>query len=134
MAVRKELANKLNGNPPTLEQLNDLPQLEAALKESMRLLPPINWFSRRATAATQLGSYHIPKGATVICSPFVTHREPKLYPQPNKFLPERWHTLNSTRRRSSSVCRLSLCDVQNEIGAGYHLATLWSQTATERSN
>lgn len=96
LSVREELSSqlKLKGNAPTIEQLNQLPTLEGVIKESMRLLPPINWFSRRAMTSTQLGVYHIPKGAIIICTPFVTHRLPELYPQPNHFLPERWQSID----------------------------------------
>ncbi len=91
--VQAELAYTLAGQPPTVAQLHDLPCLRGVLKESMRLLPPMNWFSRRAMAPAQLGAYAIPAGSIVICSPFVTHRQPDVYPDPHQFDPSRWQTL-----------------------------------------
>ncbi|MCL4867501.1 MAG: cytochrome P450 [Anaerolineae bacterium] len=91
--VQAELAHTLAGHPPTLAQLHDLPWLRNVLKESMRLLPPMNWFSRRVMASAQLGPYAIPADSIVICSPFVTHRQPDVYPDPHRFDPSRWQTV-----------------------------------------
>ena len=89
-----ELEGKLHGSAPTVEQLSELPLLEGVIKESMRLLPPVIWWSRISTAPFDLGSYSMPQGTTVIVSHYITHRLPQLYPQPDKFLPERWRTIN----------------------------------------
>lgn len=71
-----------------------LPLLERALSESMRLLPagPM-LFHRVATDTVRLGPHTLPAGATVILSPLLTHRDPERYPEPTRFLPARWETL-----------------------------------------
>ena len=90
--VRAELARTLQSNIPTQAELAHLPLLEACLKETMRLLPPVSWLSRWVIAETELDGYPLPQGATVICSPFVVQRNPEIYPQPDCFWPERWLT------------------------------------------
>ncbi|MDQ3930389.1 MAG: cytochrome P450, partial [Chloroflexota bacterium] len=89
-----ELHGKLRGTAPTVEQLNDLPLLDAVIKESMRLLPPGLWFLRVNTAPTAFGQYDIPKGTSILWSPAVVHRRPDLYPEPNAFKPERWSAID----------------------------------------
>jgi len=89
-----ELESKLQGAAPTLEQMNQLPLLEAVIKESMRLLPPGLWFIRHAVAPFELGPYQLPAGTNLVYSPVVTHRDPDLYPQPNRFVPQRWEKIN----------------------------------------
>lgn len=89
-----ELHGKLRGNAPCVEQLNDLPLLDAVMKESLRLLPPGLWFLRVNTAPTSFGQYHIPEGTSILWSPAVVHRRPDLYPEPNAFKPERWSSID----------------------------------------
>jgi cytochrome P450 len=89
-----ECENKFRGAAPAMEQLEQLPLLDAAIKESMRLLPPVLWWSRVSTAPFTLGQYTLQGGTRVVHSAYVTHRISELYPQPNKFRPERWLTGN----------------------------------------
>jgi cytochrome P450 len=95
-ALLDELESKLQENAPTLEQLNQLPLLEGVVKESLRLLPPAPVGVRRAAHDCELGGYAIPKGAMVFYSEWVTHRLPELYPEPDRFLPQRWVTIKPT--------------------------------------
>jgi cytochrome P450 len=92
--LEDELSGTLRGAAPSVEQLSQLPLLDAVVKESMRLLPATPLlFVRFATDAFQLGPYALPKGTGVMLSPLVTHRLPDLYPEPDRFLPERWQRL-----------------------------------------
>ena len=63
---------------------------EAILRESMRIFPPVWGFSRLAEAADIIDGFKIPKGAMVFVSPWVLHRNPHLYPNPEGFEPERF--------------------------------------------
>ncbi len=85
-----ELEGTLHGDAPTLEQLPRLTLLDAVIKESMRLFPPAIFGLRFSTDSFELGPYTLPKGTGLIYSPAITHRLPHLYPQPDRFLPERW--------------------------------------------
>jgi cytochrome P450 len=69
----------------------DTARLDRVIKESMRILPGAPMlFMRVAQADAPLGPYTLPAGATVVLSPLVTHREPGRYPEPDRFLPDRW--------------------------------------------
>jgi cytochrome P450 len=91
--LRDELANVLHGAPPTIEQLSQLPLLERVIKESMRLLPPASFNARVSRAACKLGPYEIPGQTTIIFSQYLTHHMPDLYPEPERFLPQRWERI-----------------------------------------
>ncbi|MFQ5657474.1 MAG: cytochrome P450 [Candidatus Methylomirabilales bacterium] len=92
--VLDELEGTLRGDPPALEQLSQLPLLECVIKESMRVLPPVVYNTRNSIEPFRLGSYELPKGSTVGFSHYITHHMPELYPQPEKFLPQRWLTID----------------------------------------
>jgi len=85
-----ELTGKLHGDAPTPQQLQDLPLLDHVLKESMRLLPVIPMSARITTQAVEMGSYLIAEGV----SPYHTHHQADLYPQPERFLPSRWQQIH----------------------------------------
>jgi cytochrome P450 len=67
--------------------------LEQVIKESMRILPASAYSQRINNVAVDLGPLHLPRGTGIIFTPLVTHRLPELYPEPKRFLPERWLTL-----------------------------------------
>lgn len=64
--------------------------LQAVIKESMRLYPPAWVTSRVAVRDSRLGDFDVPPGTTVAVSQWVTHRDGRWYPEPERFLPERW--------------------------------------------
>ena len=91
--IARDVADELgglNGAPLTLDAVKDLPLLDAVIKESMRLLPPVPMQARRATRPTKLGDYPVPERTRVILSAFVLNRLPDVYPDPDRFKPERW--------------------------------------------
>jgi cytochrome P450 len=64
--------------------------LELAINEVLRLYPA-GWVgSRRCVRDATFGSIRIPRGALVLYSPYLTHRDPALWPEPRAFLPERF--------------------------------------------
>ena len=74
----------------SLADEDEPPLLDAVLKESMRLYPPAWVTSRVAVKAIRLGDFDVPAGTTVAVSQWVTHRDGRWYPDPERFLPERW--------------------------------------------
>jgi cytochrome P450 len=79
------------GADPTPEQLARMPWLAATLKEAMRLYPPVAaLMTRRATRPLQLGGYDIPARTLVRLTTWVLHRDPRSYPEPDEFRPERF--------------------------------------------
>jgi cytochrome P450 len=60
------------------------------LLEGMRLYPP-GWFTgRNALSEVPLGGYIVPKGANILMSQYVMHRDARWFDEPHRFLPERW--------------------------------------------
>jgi cytochrome P450 len=85
-----ELWHVLNWAAPTLEDLDRLPYLEAVLKESMRILPPVPFTIRIVASETELAGIPLQPRDRVICSHYITHHLPELYDEPKRFRPERW--------------------------------------------
>jgi len=81
----------LGGRPPALADLPALPYTLQVIKEAMRLYPPA-WVLnvRRAAADTTIGPWAIHQGDLLWLSPFVMHRRPQFYPDPERFDPDRW--------------------------------------------
>ncbi len=92
-----EVRGVLGGGAPTVEALARMALLDRVVKESQRLLPATPFmFLRRATEPFALGEHRLPAGATLILSPLVTHRDAAVFPEPQRFRPERWETLQPT--------------------------------------
>lgn len=85
-----ELARVLGGRKPTVADLPNLKRTEAVVLEAMRLYPPVWGIGRQALRDVQIGEYRLPKGSNVFMSQWVVHRDPALFPEPERFWPERW--------------------------------------------
>jgi cytochrome P450 len=93
--LEDEIFAVTHGDAPRPEQLKQMPLLDAVIKESMRVIPAGPFLSPRLVAEdVELGDVCLPRGSVVIVSPLITHRSPELYPQPMRFLPERWACLS----------------------------------------
>ena len=78
------------GRLPTAADLPRLRYAEAVVKESLRLYPPAYVIGRESLAACEIGGYAVPARATIYFSPWVLHRDPRYFPDPERFRPERW--------------------------------------------
>ena len=78
------------GNDPSADDLGRLPYARMVLAESMRLYPPAWIIGRRALGDFEAGGFTIPKHSIIITSPWVTHRDARWFPEPERFDPERW--------------------------------------------
>jgi cytochrome P450 len=89
-ALAEEIAAVLGGRAPTLADLPRLPYAEMVVKESMRLYPPAWGIGRRALEEFELGGCRIPAGTNIFIMQWVTHRDARFFPDPERFDPERW--------------------------------------------
>lgn len=80
----------LGGRLPAIDDLPKLTYTEKLLAESMRLYPPAWLLGYRAIRDYPVGRYVIPKGGIVLMSQYVMHHDPRYYPDPFRFDPERW--------------------------------------------
>jgi cytochrome P450 len=75
---------------PGAQDLPDLPYTRQIFAESMRLYPPAWAVSRRSIEPVTIGGYPVPAGTGVLASQWVAHRDPRFFPDPLAFRPERW--------------------------------------------
>lgn len=85
-----ELARVLDGRDPTPDDYPKLVYTRQVLAESMRMYPPVWAAARQAINDTQLGGYEVPKGSQVIVCTYATHHDPRWYPEPERFDPDRF--------------------------------------------
>ena len=85
-----ELSSVLHGDAPTVEQLGKLPFLDAVVKESMRVLPPVPLHPRVVAEDHELGGHFLPAHTELFLSIFHMHHDPALFPDPDRFDPKRW--------------------------------------------
>src|SRR5262249_7071469 len=90
--IQEELKEVLNGRAPTFEDLPKLRFTMMTIKESMRLSPPAWIFARSVIEDDLIGGYQIPSHSFVIVSPFITHRHPEFWDNPESFDPDRFAT------------------------------------------
>lgn len=98
--VQQEVDTVLGGRPLTAEDACKLPHTTAAIKEAMRLYPPVPALGRLTPTGDQIGGRTIPPGAIVVLSPWVTHRRPDFWPDPHRFNPDRFHPTATAARHS----------------------------------
>jgi cytochrome P450 len=80
----------LGGRLPTFEDLPRLGHTERVLAESMRLFPPAWGMGRRVVREVEIGGYRLPAGSLVALYTYVVHRDPRFWPDPERFDPGRF--------------------------------------------
>ena len=90
-ALAAEVKQVLGDRPPTFADLPRLSAVERAVKESLRLYPPaIAVFARQAVKEVEIGGWTIPRGAVVRMMTYITHHDPRWFPDPDRFDPDRF--------------------------------------------
>jgi cytochrome P450 len=113
-----ELDAVLGGGSPTPDDFAALGYTQAVLLEAMRLYPPAWGIERRALRDQPIGGYVIPAGAAVLMPTFVVNRDPRLYPDPLRFDPDRFLP-GSDRQRPDWAYPLFGGGTRKCIGAGF---------------
>jgi cytochrome P450 len=98
--ARAEVDAVLAGRVPTAQDLPRLRYLTQVFEETLRLYPPAWIIARQPAKEDVLAGIHLPASARVIValSPYVLHRNPRLWPDPERFDPERFSPENSASR------------------------------------
>lgn len=81
-----------------MEDVDLLPRTRACVVEAMRITPPVWMVGRKALADDQINGFHIPAGSSLMVLITMIHRDPKLWPNPEGYDPERFLPENSKGR------------------------------------
>ena len=89
--LRAELSSVLGDRAPRVDELqSELPELGMAMDETLRLYPPV-WFGPRKTVGEfEFRGYRILPGMHIMHSSWISHRLPDVFPEPDRFIPERF--------------------------------------------
>ncbi len=96
--LQAEAEQVLAGRLPTLDDLPNLKYTRMVMDETMRMYPPAWLTNRRAIGADEIEGFAIPAGAQLTVSPYATHHDPALWPDPFQFDPERFTPERSADR------------------------------------
>lgn len=102
--LHEELDRVLESRPATLDDVDKLVYTRYVVTEAMRLYPPAYGFGRQAIEDNTVGPYRVRKGTIIGLSPFIMHRQPEWYPNPDSFDPDRW-----TPERSAGLPKFAYC-------------------------
>ena len=96
--LHRELDAVLAGRLPTLADVPALTYTRRVLDEALRLYPTAWVFPRTCLRDERLGDCDIPQGSMILVCPYLTHRLPEYFPQPERFLPERFDSEDAPAR------------------------------------
>ena len=96
--LHAELDAVLGGRLPRHEDLARLPYSRMVIEESMRLYPPAHTISRQAIGDDVVLGHGIPARAAIIIAPWLLHRKPAIWDDPQRFDPERFSPERSAAR------------------------------------
>jgi cytochrome P450 len=88
--LQEEVDRVLEGRTVSHDDLDSMPYGDQVIRESMRLYPPVAVMARKAHEDTEIGPYAVPAGSEVIGWIYHTHRDPEIFTDPERFLPERF--------------------------------------------
>ncbi|MFJ8752163.1 cytochrome P450 [Streptomyces sp. NPDC102441] len=88
--LHHELDTVLGGRTLTAARLPQLPFTRRLVTETLRLYSPAWLVTRQAIEPLQLGNVTVPAGTDLLWSPYTLHRDAELYPDPQRFDPDRW--------------------------------------------
>uniref|UniRef100_A0A182K4P1 Cytochrome P450 n=1 Tax=Anopheles christyi TaxID=43041 RepID=A0A182K4P1_9DIPT len=100
--------------------LQELKYLDLVIKESLRLVPPVPFIGRKLLEDMEMNGTTVPAGSSISLNIFCLHRNPKVFPEPEKFIPERFSDENEIKRGPYDYIPFS-AGSRNCIGQKYAL-------------
>jgi cytochrome P450 len=88
--LHTEVSQVLGDRTPTVGDLERLTYANLVVQESLRIIPPVWVIPRDAIGDDEIGGYRIPASSTVLLSPYLTHRHPEFWENPEAFDPDRF--------------------------------------------
>jgi len=89
-AMQREVDQVLAGSAPTMELLKKLTWMDAVIRESLRLYPPVYIILREPAHDLELGGYLLRQGEMILVSPWMLQRDARNFDEPEAFQPERF--------------------------------------------
>lgn len=104
LAKLREEAQAFGPSGPTQYDAEKLSYATRVFKEVLRLYPPVVYYARRSSGPVHVGPYALPKQTLCFVSPYAVHLDPKYWPDPLKFDPDRFTPeLEAARHRSAWI-------------------------------
>ena len=100
-AVERDLHAEIDALTDTPSTMDDIAQLKftrQVIEETLRLYPPGWLLTRRSISADKIGGYAIAPGTDVFISPYLVHRHPQFWDQPDDFDPQRFAAAPAAHR------------------------------------
>jgi len=86
------------GKEITSDDLKELKYLDLVIKEAQRIYPSVPTFARQLEQDAKVGDYIIPKGTNAVVLTYSLHRDPNVFPDPERFDPDRFLPENTKGR------------------------------------
>jgi cytochrome P450 len=88
--MHRTIDERLGDRVPTAEDVEALEYLDQVFAESLRVIPAVWAIDRSVVEDHEVEGYVVPAGSVVYTSPYVTHHDPRWFPDPERFDPDRW--------------------------------------------
>lgn len=121
-----ELIDSVNHDDPqqlNLDHLKQLRYLDCVIKEALRLCPSVPFIGRKTTNELKLANYTVPPGCVIFLLIYQLHRDPKVFPKPEMFDPDRFLPENTLARHPFAYVPFS-AGSRNCIGQKFALAEM----------
>ncbi|KAK9508198.1 hypothetical protein O3M35_007915 [Rhynocoris fuscipes] len=92
---------------PTMDDLKQMKFIDRCIKETLRLYPSVPLIGRTSSEDQPIGNYRIPKDCDVVIIPYIIHRNPEQFPNPEKFNPDNFLPENIKGRHAYSYIPFS---------------------------